>query len=190
MRTDPILAALERHTPPLAPAEVWDRELNGRIGALSHEFPLVAAGLYLWNGALEESHRISQEQETPPGSYWHGIMHRMEGDYGNANYWFARAGRFPQHAALQRFAAQLLNERESGWRRTPYVGLRSKLDAIRAAAAWAPALFTAAVELCVQGGDAAARAVLEDIQREELRLLIEYSHERSGGGTGFEAEER
>lgn len=192
---DRILARLTGHTPPLAPSELWDRELSERIAELAAglrngpaEAQAVAAGLYLWNGALDESHRISQELETPLGSYWHGIMHRMEGDYGNANYWFARAGRHPVHAPLQRFTARLLGEREGDWRQGPHVGLRSKLDAMLAAAGWTPPLFTAAVELCVHNGEQSVRPLLEAIQLEELRLLLEYSDERSGGGKGFEAE--
>src|SRR5262245_25063275 len=46
------------------------------------------AGLWLLANDLNASHRISQELETPEGSYWHAVMHRREGDYGNAKYWF------------------------------------------------------------------------------------------------------
>ena len=48
------------------------------------------SGLWLWHNYLDESHKISQEIETSAGSAWHGIMHRREGDFWNANYWFAR----------------------------------------------------------------------------------------------------
>ena len=50
------------------------------------------AGLWLWNGLLEESHVISQAVHTAEGSWWHGIMHRREPDAGNASYWFRRVG--------------------------------------------------------------------------------------------------
>jgi hypothetical protein len=53
------------------------------------------AGLWLRFDFLDESHRISQEIHTPDGSFWHGIMHRREGDYGNAKYWFRRVGKHP-----------------------------------------------------------------------------------------------
>jgi hypothetical protein len=56
------------------------------------------AGLWLYHDFLDESHKISQEIETPTGSYWHGIMHRREPDYENAKYWFRRVG---QHPVLQ-----------------------------------------------------------------------------------------
>ena len=50
------------------------------------------SGLWLRFGYLEESHRLSQEIDTSTGSYWHGIMHRREPDFGNAKYWFHRVG--------------------------------------------------------------------------------------------------
>ena len=48
----------------------------------------VRSGLFLYFSALDESHRISQGIATSSGSYWHGIMHRQEGDWSNAKYWF------------------------------------------------------------------------------------------------------
>jgi hypothetical protein len=38
---------------------------------------------------------VSQKIETPSGSYFHAIMHRMEGDFGNAKYWYARCQNHP-----------------------------------------------------------------------------------------------
>jgi hypothetical protein len=53
------------------------------------------AGLWLKSDFLDESHRISQEIETPTGSAWHAIMHRREGDFGNSKYWWRRVGKHP-----------------------------------------------------------------------------------------------
>jgi hypothetical protein len=55
------------------------------------------ASLWLRFDHLDESHRISQEIETPTGSAWHAIMHRREGDFGNSKYWWRRVGK---HSAL------------------------------------------------------------------------------------------
>jgi hypothetical protein len=53
------------------------------------------AGLWLLAGHLDRSHSISQELTDASGSYWHGIMHRTEGDFWNAKYWMRRAPRHP-----------------------------------------------------------------------------------------------
>jgi hypothetical protein len=58
---------------------------------------LCMAGLWLLAGDLDRSHDMSQSDNSASGSYWHGIMHRREGDFWNANYWFRKVGR---HAVL------------------------------------------------------------------------------------------
>jgi hypothetical protein len=53
------------------------------------------AGAWLLADELDQSHTISQSIDAPEGSYWHGVMHRREGDFSNAKYWFRRVGSFP-----------------------------------------------------------------------------------------------
>ncbi|MFN8005895.1 MAG: hypothetical protein U0V70_02460 [Terriglobia bacterium] len=65
----------------------------------SQRAELVRAGAYWLHGFLEESHRIAQGIHSAEGSYWHALMHRSEGDFGNSMYWFRRVGRhaiFPE----------------------------------------------------------------------------------------------
>ncbi len=57
--------------------------------------PCVQAGLWLLVGELDHSHHISQSISNSTGSYWHGLMHRQEGDFWNSKYWFRAAGNHP-----------------------------------------------------------------------------------------------
>ncbi|WP_020475653.1 hypothetical protein [Zavarzinella formosa] len=59
------------------------------------------SALWLLHDFLDESHTISQEIDTPTGSYWHGIMHRREPDAFNSKYWFRQAGNHPVLAQLR-----------------------------------------------------------------------------------------
>ena len=45
-------------------------------------------------GDWESAHRIAQEHEGDGNANWiHAVVHRMEGDLGNARYWYGRCGR-------------------------------------------------------------------------------------------------
>ncbi|MEM8737131.1 MAG: hypothetical protein AAGG38_01455 [Planctomycetota bacterium] len=59
------------------------------------ECPELVAGLWLYIDELDRSHAVSQGLDTPTGAYWHAIMHRREGDFSNAHYWFQRAAKHP-----------------------------------------------------------------------------------------------
>ena len=47
----------------------------------------------LEQGDWQAAHAIVQKDSSPHGSWAHGIVHMMEGDLGNADYWYRRASR-------------------------------------------------------------------------------------------------
>jgi hypothetical protein len=53
----------------------------------------LAALWYAGKGDWEQAHNIAQDIPTAEGSWVHAYLHRQEGDSGNANYWYVRAGR-------------------------------------------------------------------------------------------------
>ena len=45
-------------------------------------------------GRWHEAHEIAQAHEGKPIADWlHAVLHKIEGDAGNAGYWYRRAGR-------------------------------------------------------------------------------------------------
>ena len=66
--------------------------------------PLIAA-LWLLVDELDKSHVISQGIDDPTGSFWHGIMHRREGDFSNAHHWFRKVGKHPAMQQIEGYDA-------------------------------------------------------------------------------------
>ena len=66
--------------------------LDSSSSAESDYYRCCVSAVWLFQNFLDESHSISQEIHSAEGSYLHGIMHRREGDYSNAKYWFRKAG--------------------------------------------------------------------------------------------------
>jgi hypothetical protein len=99
---DPELSALIEAAPLSSLGEGPDHpELRRWINHHARKTPeLAVCGLWLLCGDLHSSHEISQRIETPDGSFWHGIMHRREGDFWNSKYWFRRVGKHPVLKAL------------------------------------------------------------------------------------------
>ena len=64
--------------------------------------PVPLAALW-WDakGEWAQAHAQVNELETPTAMAVHAYLHRKEGAASNANYWYARAGRDFQRAALQ-----------------------------------------------------------------------------------------
>jgi hypothetical protein len=90
---------------PGAPASA----LRDRIAAAAASLPPACqAGLWLRFDFLDESHVVSQADEScPDRNFWHAIMHRREPDAWNSKYWWRRVGPHPVLAQLAERAAVL-----------------------------------------------------------------------------------
>ena len=50
----------------------------------------------LWHdghGDWAQAHAVAQDDESRDGAWVHAYLHRKDGDLGNAEYWYRRAGR-------------------------------------------------------------------------------------------------
>jgi len=54
---------------------------------------LIQALWWAKKGDWEMAHNIAQEVESSNGSWVHAYLHRVEGDLGNAAYWYRRANK-------------------------------------------------------------------------------------------------
>jgi hypothetical protein len=60
------------------------------------------AGLW-WDakGNWTKAHESAQQDEGPAGAWVHAYLHRKEGDWSNAAYWYQRAGKDPAKNSLE-----------------------------------------------------------------------------------------
>jgi hypothetical protein len=64
---------------------------SGASPAPGLDAPLAA----LWwaaKGGWDQAHRIVQDEPTADAAWVHAYLHRVEGDPGNAGYWYRQAG--------------------------------------------------------------------------------------------------
>ena len=63
-------------------------------GSFPDDIPLLLQSLLLESsGDWASAHRIAQDDPSKDGSWVHAYLHRVEGDLGNASYWYRNAGR-------------------------------------------------------------------------------------------------
>ena len=153
---------LESLTPEsiVAPAKLRDRDM-----ALA-----CLAGLWLRFDFLDQSHTISQQIHSPSGSYWHGIMHRREPDFGNAKYWFRQVGRHPVFEPLCAAAGELAAESDAG---SAFSWLAEQTE-------WNPSDFVDACQGTIDESSP-SNTLCRRIQQAEWRLLFEYCHAAACG---------
>ena len=137
--------------------------------------PALAAGLWLYVDELDRSPRISQQIEDATGSFWHGIMHRREGDFSNSHYWFRRVGRHPAFEAIDADG----NAERSG-ERAPHGHISGA--GLRADALYDPHAFIDRVEAASKRADSPPELV--ELQRREWSALFAWCAETSKGGGG------
>ena len=73
--------------------------------------PPLAALWWAAKGDWNAAHKIVQDEDTKDAAWVHAYLHRVEGDLGNAGYWYLQAGqpvaKDSLEAEWQRIAAAL-----------------------------------------------------------------------------------
>ena len=116
---------------------------------------LVRAGLFYYHNALEDSHKQAATLDGDIASYWHGMVHRREGDFENARYWMRRAGEQPVFQEMQGRASDA----------SPHMSRQSN---------WDPFLF---IHLCEQYkyGETTYKKEIGHLQRVEFAAMFDYA---------------
>jgi hypothetical protein len=133
------------------------------------------SGLWLRFDFLDESHEISQSIHSATGSFWHGIMHRREPDYGNAKYWFHRVGPHPSfpaiHAAVREWA---MSQAAAEIKAEPAAAFLAN------SADWDPFKFVDLAESASRGRSKGA-SLCREVQRIEWETLFDFCFSAATG---------
>lgn len=84
-------------------------------GEIPDDIPLLLQALLLdAAGDWDSAHQIAQNDYSSDGSFVHAYLHRVEGDLGNASYWYSNAGRKMPDTGLEQewedIARELLSD--------------------------------------------------------------------------------
>lgn len=132
---------------------------EGRVVLNQKAAAACRAGVWLFHDFLDDSHSISQDIDTPDGSFWHAIMHRREGDFWNAKFWFRRVGEHPVYDELLAAARPILDSQRA-----------NDLLKLSSQTTWDSFAF---VDLCESArANSALQMTCRSIAREEWRLLF------------------
>jgi hypothetical protein len=55
--------------------------------------PPLAALWWAAKGNWDQAHKIVQDEDSGDAAWVHAYLHRVEGDLGNAGYWYRQAGK-------------------------------------------------------------------------------------------------
>lgn len=133
-------------------AAVLAKAVSPALAALSPVRRAAALGLaHLWHDDLDAAHEHCQAHEDDADcNYVHALLHRREGDFANAKYWFREVGAHPVYAAVA-VAARAQN-----------------LELMLVDGTWDP---VAGVDACARGLRAGNPAALVALQAAEFRAL-------------------
>jgi hypothetical protein len=91
-----------RATGPQARAQdldAFNKSLSGNAPP-SGLSPVLSALWWAKKGDWDAAHRIVMDDDGRDAAWVHAHLHRVEGDVGNAAYWYSKAGRPPAQGAL------------------------------------------------------------------------------------------
>ena len=69
--------------------------------------PPLAALWWAAKGQWDEAHKIVQDEDTADAAWVHAYLHRVEGDLGNARYWYGRGSSTLPNNTLEEEYARL-----------------------------------------------------------------------------------
>jgi hypothetical protein len=79
--------------------DVFNKSLSGNAPP-SGLTPVLSALWWAKKGDWDAAHRIVMDDGGRDAAWVHAYLHRVEGDLGNAAYWYARAGQPTDRSAL------------------------------------------------------------------------------------------
>ena len=118
------------------------------------------AGLLLIAGCWEDAHQVSQDLNDAEGGYWHALLHRMEPETWNSDYWFRRVGVHPIFAELFPNATDVI-------RRHPRAGLELQSQ-------WKPSLLNSWCDRARASKDPELISAVTEIHTAECWLLWQW----------------
>jgi hypothetical protein len=100
LAVQPLHSSFKSLVAPKNPQSGMRHAVEHTMGSVKGD-PCLVAAAYLYSDDLAAAHKkVYDMEENEEACYWHGIMHRREADFFNANYWFRRAGSLPARLGI------------------------------------------------------------------------------------------